>query len=344
MPLYALGSNSCHQLSLGHVNDVSTPSLTTLNLPPNEHPIKIVAGSNHTLLLTNTGTLYVTGANKYGQCLKPACDVVSGFVQVDGRWRDCAATWEGSIVVDENGLIWSCGRIKNHENLNGVSIEDESVTRRNIGKITGDEGMNRSKGNKSIHVTGGVQHFIAFGERGTYGYGDERKGRFGNTSHSETGSFKLSTANVIQATCGKDFTCLLSEDDKITLYTTSSKHNLLSIPTITNIKSVTSSWSTIALLHNSGQITSWGRSDRGQLPPSNLPAISRLSAGSEHFIALSQNQKVYTWGWNEHGNCGLSTLEDVTFVHEIPFAKEEIPMYVAAGCGSSWIWTGARST
>jgi len=300
-----------------------------------------VAGSNHTLLLTNTGTLYVTGANKYGQCLKPACDVISSFVQVDGRWRDCAATWEGSIVVDENGLIWSFGQIKYHENMNGVSIEDESMTRCNIGKITDDEGMN---GSKSIHLSGGVQHFIAFGECGTYGYGDGRKGQFGNISHSETSPFKLSTANVTQATCGKDFTCLLSKDDKITLYTTSSKHNLLSIATITSIKSVTSSWSTIALLHNSGEITSWGRSDRGQLPPSNLPSISQLSAGSEHFIALSQTQKVYTWGWNEHGNCGLSTLEDVTFLHEIPFPKEEIPMYVAAGCGTSWIWTQVRST
>ena len=143
----------------------------------------------------------------------------------------------------------------------------------------------------------------------------------------------------MQATCGKDFTCTLSENNEITVYTTSSKHDLQRSPSITNIKSIASSWSTISVLDNSGNITSWGRSDRGQYPPSNLPPISQLAAGSEHFIALSKSNKVYAWGWNEHGNCGVSTFEDVTFLNELTFPDGEIPTYVAAGCGTSWIWT-----
>lgn len=341
MPLYSLGSNSSYQLSLPHTQDVSSPSLTTLSLPPSEFPIKIVAGSNHILLLTNTGTLYVTGANKYGQCLRPVCDIIPGFVRVDGQWRDCAATWEGSVVVDEDGFIWSFGRIRGHENLVRVEFRGDMAIKNNSEENEERSGVGGLDERGSVSVVGGVQHFIVFGESGIYGYGDGRKGQFGNISNSDTNPVKIpATSNIIQATCGKEFTCLLSKDNEIILYTTSLKHNLHTIPTTnTTIKSLTSSWSTIALLHDTGKITTWGRSDHGQFPPSNLPEISQLSGGSEHFIALSKTNKVYTWGWNEHGNCGLETLEDVTFVHEITFPKGEIPMYVAAGCGTSWIWT-----
>ena len=337
MPLYALGSNSSYQLSLTHTNDVSSPSLTTLNLHSDEHPIKIVAGANHTLLLTNKGNLYATGANKCGQCLRPPCDTVPGFSLVAGRWKDCAATWEGSIGVREDGSIWTFGKIKNHTNLPGAKLVEETTSCGNFEDSRDIHLDGRNEGD--VYVVGGVQHFIAFGNGDAYGHGDARKGQFGDSPTTGTHPIKLATSNVLQAACGKDFTCLLSRDGNITVYTTTTKHNLQSIPHSNNIKSITSSWSTIAILHNSGKITSWGRSDRGQFPPSNLPPISQLAAGSEHFVALSHDNNVYTWGWNEHGNCGVSTLEDVTFVHELVFPLDEIPVYVAAGCGTSWIWT-----
>jgi protein ATS1 len=337
MPLYALGSNSSYQLSLIHANDVSSPSLTTLNLPSDEEPVKIVAGANHTLLLTSKGNLYATGANKYGQCLRPPCDAIVGFVLLDGQWKDCAATWEGSVGVREDGSIWSFGRIKNHTNLAGIKLVEETTTCSNFEDSRTIYLDGRSGGN--VHVVGGVQHFIAFGKGWAYGYGDARKGQFGDSTTTGTGPIKLPTSNVLQAACGKDFSCLLSQDNNIAVYTTTTKHNLHSVTLSNDFKSITSSWSTIAILHNSGKITSWGRSDRGQLPPSDLPPILQLAAGSEHFIALSHENKVYTWGWNEHGNCGLSTFEDVTFVHELVFPSDEKPVYVAAGCGTSWIWT-----
>jgi protein ATS1 len=333
MPLYALGSNSSYQLSLGHINDVSAPSLTTLRLPQDERPIKIVAGANHTLLLTNSGRLYTTGANKYGQCLRPPCDVIPGFTQVDGVWDDCAATWEGSIAIDKDGALWSFGSIKNHDNLCGIRIDHSIATE-------ADDGTNFGK-SKFKHVFGGVQHFIAIGDGEAFGYGEGRKGQLGAPTLSSK-AVKIPLNDVVQAACGKDFSCLLSAKESITVYTTSLKHNLRSIPTCTSIKSINASWSTIAILHDSGEITSWGRSDHSQLHPPNLPPISQLAAGSEHFVALASNNKVYSWGWNEHGNCGLETREDVTFINELRFPEDERPTYVAAGCGTSWVWTEAR--
>ena len=343
MPLYALGSNSSYQLSLSHTNDISTPSKTTLQLPPNEHPVKIVAGSNHTLLLTNLGALYSTGANKYGQCMRPACDVIPGFERLEGRWSDCAATWEGSIVVDLDGRVWSFGKIKDHENLKGIRPE-ELLANAELGvNVSGKEADSTTTEGKQWKVSSGVQHFVVYNDTIALGYGDSKKGQLGPYPTSHSSPILCPTPNpIFQITCGKDFTCILSRTSHLTIHTTSPKHPLIPTPSSlpSKIHSITSSWSTIGTLTSPGKVLSWGRSDHGQLPPTNLPHnITHLSAGSEHFIALSGTRAVYAWGWNEHGNCGVESRRDVTWLNELSFPSDETPMYVAAGCGTSWIWT-----
>jgi protein ATS1 len=319
MPLYALGSNAAYQLSLTHAEDVSTPSITTLCLPPGEFPITIVCGGNHTLLLSNKSSLYVTGSNKYGQCLKPACDVIQGFTKIEGIWQSVAATWEGSIVVDMDGRLWTFGKIKNCENLNGIKW--------NQGRLP------------LVSVQGGIQHFVVYDGHRATGFGDGRKGQLSESGGEKEHHFAIPSGKYMrEVTCGKDFTCILF-NDSISLYTSLTKHNLFPTPTCSNVASIKSSWSTIAVLHHNGTLTSWGRSDHGQLPPSNLPPLSQISGGSEHFIGLSLDKKVFAWGWNEHGNCGLDSREDIAFLHELYFPEGQVPKYVAAGCGTSWIWT-----
>lgn len=336
MPLYSLGSNSSFQLSLLHTEDVCTPSLTTLSLPPDESPVKIVAGSNHTLLLTNKGSLYASGANKYGQCLLPPCDVVHGFTRVEGIWWDCAATWEGSVAIREDETIWSFGNIRNHENLKGITVEA-------ILKKYGIRNSNAVDGNYpreivGCNVFGGVHHFIVLYSGEAVGFGDGKKGQFGTTTTNSNGT-KLPMHHIVQISCGKDFTCALSKSGDIAVYTTNAKYNLTSIPSIPHIKQITASWSTIAVLDHSGHVTSWGRSDHGQFPPANLRPLTSLASGSEHFLGLSSTGDVFAWGWNEHGNCGAENRNDITRVHRIDLPEGEKARYVAGGCGTSWIWT-----
>jgi protein ATS1 len=326
MPLYALGSNASHQLSFPHTDDIHTPAQTSLSLPPGSKPVKIVAGSNHTLLLTNEGAVYATGANHKGQCFVKGKDVLPGFERVGEvkRWRDVGATWEGSILIDSEGAIWSCGRIRNHENLDGKSFAE----------LVGGNGEGEVK------VAAGVQHFILFDDTVAIGFGDGSKRQFSTPASGD--GVKLPTSDIRQVTCGKEFTCILSSTGAVSIYTSSTKHSLHAIPPLPpKIISMASSWSTIVLLTEKGYLHAWGRHDRAQFPPPDLPPLSSLSAGSEHFLAISVG-KVFTWGWNEHGNCDLETLKDVNFVHEISVPANERAVYVAGGCGTSWIWTEAR--
>ncbi|KAJ5655160.1 hypothetical protein N7507_007110 [Penicillium longicatenatum] len=83
MNLFAFGSNGSGQLGLGHTEDVSTPTQCLFTAPfaasaenqgqnPVSHAkdkiVQIVAGGNHTLLLTRQGHVYATGYNLDGRC------------------------------------------------------------------------------------------------------------------------------------------------------------------------------------------------------------------------------------------------------------------------------------
>jgi protein ATS1 len=72
-----------------------------------------------------------------------------------------------------------------------------------------------------------------------------------------------------------------------------------------------------------------------------------FSCGSEHVLAIVELQgrrEVWGWGWNEHGNLGTGSLEDVKVPVKIwppstagSEAMSGIAVGVWAGCGTSWI-------
>ncbi|KAJ5890270.1 hypothetical protein N7504_011080 [Penicillium tannophilum] len=81
MNLFAFGSNGSGQLGLGHTEDVSTPTQclftpSTGYQDQDQGPVgqvkdeiaQIVAGGNHTLLLTRQGHVYAAGDNSDGRC------------------------------------------------------------------------------------------------------------------------------------------------------------------------------------------------------------------------------------------------------------------------------------
>ncbi|KAF7233148.1 hypothetical protein EG68_10971 [Paragonimus skrjabini miyazakii] len=95
-----------------------------------------------------------------------------------------------------------------------------------------------------------------------------------------------------------------------------------------------SGWSNVLALTDTGVVFTWGRSDLGQLGRPHLsdclsgsprtpefdPLPGRVSfgdddgsvtrivdirAGSEHCLAVDSDGNLWTWGWNEHGMCGV---------------------------------------
>ena len=109
---------------------------------------------------------------------------------------------------------------------------------------------------------------------------------------------------------------------------------------------IQASWNGVYILKNTGKIVAWGRSDKGRFPPRGLTGVKMIAVGSEHVIAVVEDdgwEKLVAWGWGEHGNCGdvegdraVVPLRDV----EIPGGegKKARIRCIGAGCATSWVW------
>ncbi|KAJ5915893.1 hypothetical protein N7454_010800 [Penicillium verhagenii] len=102
---------------------------------------------------------------------------------------------------------------------------------------------------------------------------------------------------------------------------------------------------TIDAAANQNSLFAWGRNDRGQLPPSDLPPLARLAVGSEHVLALLRDGSVAAFGWGEHGNCGPDTdphgnvagMYKVLSLPDAVYAAGRRVIGVGAGCATSWV-------
>ncbi|RDB28740.1 Secretion-regulating guanine nucleotide exchange factor [Hypsizygus marmoreus] len=90
-------------------------------------------------------------------------------------------------------------------------------------------------------------------------------------------------------------------------------------------------------------------------PSSNNGHVSAIACGTEHILALVSGPaevsgtSVWGWGWNEHGNLGTGTTDNVFVPVKIwPLAsKDETQashkaIAIWAGSGTSWIYATAR--
>ncbi|CAG2113663.1 unnamed protein product [Medioppia subpectinata] len=108
---YGWGQNSCGQLGIGSVEDMSTPQpIKILSLKLRIKPIQdISCGDNHSLALTSDGIVYSFGANDRRQCGHESGDIVctptkltikAKFVTIScGRKHSAALSCLGTVYV-----------------------------------------------------------------------------------------------------------------------------------------------------------------------------------------------------------------------------------------------------
>ncbi|KAI2637279.1 RCC1/BLIP-II [Xylaria nigripes] len=364
--LFALGSNGSGQLGLGHKEDVSVPKQVLLSQSPHDDPItQVAAGGNHTILVTASGKTYWSGDATSGCCGfirdEDKGDVPPIFRELRlsesadmGPVMYAACTWSATILVigDEHQQatrVYICG-----------AIEDE------VGEAAQTEGRARipvpisdfpPAGTAVASLATGFRHVIAVLDNGdVYGWGNGRKGQLGQLKDGTdpravvirpqkiTGiPFK-----VAKAACCQYTTCLIAEpgDGRI-MVLGADKWGLKSQAPreIPNWKTLTAGWGSIYIGKRDGMLVSWGRDDHGQLPPAGLPEISRIAAGSEHVVALTEAGNVLAWGWGEHGNCGPDTDEKFGNVKgrwNVLASLKNLPegssiIAIGAGCATTWI-------
>ena len=309
--LSAFGSNGSSQLGLQHAEDTSKPARSNALCASIK---QIAAGGNHSLVLSDDGTVASFGDNTHGQCVSHQHE--HDATKPNGsQGEDCigcvaqvSATWTASILLRGDGTMLACGEGLNGELGLGVGTTHAVQTRQVLDFPP--------SGISVVQIASCMAHTVAVLSNGeVFGWGKGRQGQLGSPAEIVWSPRRIEGLHfsVAKAVCGKDFTCLVGDKRSggmlVLGHRKSDRFSLLSSvpPAIPGWKDVAASWGSILVLKDNGELLGFGRNDHGQLPPPGLPPIEAIAAGSEHCIALTKAGKVLAWGWGEHGNCGVPT-------------------------------------
>ncbi|KAI9671250.1 MAG: hypothetical protein M1829_004657 [Trizodia sp. TS-e1964] len=347
--IFSLGSNGSGQLGIGHCEDASIPTLSTL--PENtvtDSPPKIAAGGNHTLALFPSGDIYAAGSNSDGRCgLTSNIHSSHTFYRIPLELKSTSkiklftATWEASILVTSDDKVFAFGA-----GTKGELGLGEKATASNEPRIV--LGF-PPPGTSIVDIASGLSHTIVVLSNGeVYGWGNGRKGQLGEPTAIIWSPRKVGGLDfhVVRAVCGREFTYLVGAPDQgVHVILGTDKWDLKSTapPSVPGWIDIGAAWGSIFVLQSNLSLMSWGRNDHGQLSPKTLPPIHKIAIGSEHAIAVTQDGDVIAWGWGEHGNCGPNTdLGDVNgrwnTLIPIEFKTcREFNIGIGAGCATSWL-------
>ena len=109
--IWSCGYNQFGQLGLGGTNDYSTFTQVTTNI--NNDVKQIACGYDHTIILKNDGSSWVTGGNVNGQLGLGDTTNRTTFTQVTTNINNdvaqIACGYRYTIILKNDGSIWACG-------------------------------------------------------------------------------------------------------------------------------------------------------------------------------------------------------------------------------------------
>ncbi|KAL9657443.1 hypothetical protein ABK040_016712 [Willaertia magna] len=118
--LYGCGKNDRGQLGLGHVSQTSEVVLIPFDVDrlKNSHIMQICCGYDHTVILTNSGMLFITGDNRDFQLGFPSKeDYVNTFTHVDTNFSKSKIVKVGAgdyhtVLLNKDGEVFVTGSNK----------------------------------------------------------------------------------------------------------------------------------------------------------------------------------------------------------------------------------------
>ncbi|KAJ2359631.1 alpha tubulin suppressor [Coemansia sp. RSA 2610] len=258
----------------------------------------------------------------------------------EGRIKQIACGWSHSLALMEDGKVFATGsndyRQISDGSTNGFLEWMPCPSVRNIPKVTA--------------IACGMRHSVAVSEDSSLVlWGANRHGQLGHESKSKKDPdpcpvhFSKMLPPIAMVAGGRNHTVVIAEDRKTVFVAGQDKFGQCGpsssetvMPTSTwrsfvlprPAKKLCSGWDSCAVLlepdkNAPNNVVMWGRADHGQLGRKMDVQFSRelvevplanvddLACGSNHAIAKTSDGSVYLWGWNEHGNAGDPSLQDV---------------------------------
>jgi len=340
---YAWGANSYGQLGLGLCHEQEDVP-TYLGAWPF---VRLSGGGGHTLAINYNGDLYACGSNRCGQ-LGVGHRVDSSTFSVTPMTKviDVSGGWDFSLLLREDGSVYGCGSNK-YLQLGQHCWDESSMWT----EIPGLENI--------IQISCGLRHAAAVDRDGrVFSWGSGTKGQLGRTLDGSKTALPQVIPNIdnaVSVSCGQYFTIVRSREGRLFGFGQNKfgeihegAETTVSTPVelpIRNVEAVSCGWSHVTALQE-GQIVSWGRNNYGQCcsgdfhPRHNLSQevnvrrssvkFVKVVSGSEHTLALDAEGRIHAWGWNEHGNCGNGSVDNLSEAAMIEFPKPVRDIFVGS--------------
>ncbi|KAJ7082519.1 regulator of chromosome condensation 1/beta-lactamase-inhibitor protein II [Mycena crocata] len=213
-------------------------------------------------------------------------------------------------------------------------------------------------------LASGQHHVVAIlktaGENLIVGWGTSRHGQLGNVDKPFISSPAIISRDdtIVSAALGHQHTVFLHASGSVSGLGSNKKRQLDGVEAAVHSRSIKCTWNGTYITNATGEILSAGNNANGQLGRDSLSAnlacvefpfttsthrLAKIACGSEHVLASfvvesTSTTEVWGWGWNEHGNLGVGTTDDVRLPVKIWSSESsQGQVKIWAGSGTSWI-------
>ncbi|MFC5468275.1 RCC1 domain-containing protein [Cohnella suwonensis] len=302
--------------ALGQLANYSTGGTSSMIDIP-EKVSQVAAGFDHSLALTENGTVYAWGDNTYGQVgIGSAKGIVSGPQKIEGLppIAEIGAGFRHSLALDREGRVWVWGN-----NIAGQLGTGDRVDLRKPTKI-GLPGQ-------AFSIAAGHRFSLATLDNGkVYGWGakceKDTKRSFAELmrliGQSATGISYYVDANADPSSSDTQEICEFQGFVAVSSLTP------IEIPELAGSTQIVAGFGHVLALQADGTVKSKGCNAYGQLgyptadivPAETIPGLKgivAIAASTRHSMALDRDGKVWAWGADNTGQLGknLGNLEGV---------------------------------
>ncbi|MFG1489099.1 hypothetical protein ABMA58_07590 [Oceanospirillum sp. HFRX-1_2] len=291
---WSWGKTEFGQLGLGETSETEIKAPTKISSV--NDVVSVDRGYNHSLMLTQSGTVYAFGKNDKGQLgtgtvtttdddqnksMPTAVAGLSDIIQI-------AAGANTSYALDSNGTLWGWG--SNTKGELGITSTENQSTPVQI-PVPSNVAM----------LAAGQYHALALTRSGElYGWGLN------------------SSSQVYGLDDG-------SEDDNVL--------NPRKLDWFDDVRFVWANGNMSFLARSDGKVYPWGQNSLGGLgvisadknvlyPSAAMPGLSSVTSmgvGALHGIALREDGQVFSWGWSFEGSLGVDGVENA-WSQSVPLA------------------------
>lgn len=307
--------------------------------------VSLGAGNEHSIFVTKSGKMYVSGYNDNGQCgvgttqTVRSPTILSSLTGEDVIQAHAYNGCEHTLAVTRDGKLFSFGY--NYRGQLGLGTTSSESIPRAIKSLFS---------RKVVYAACSYHHSVVMCSDGTlFSFGRNDCGQLGHGDTLDKKSPQIITTapkSVCSISCGQFFTTLVTASGS--LYVCGKNdYGQLGFESAENIKSFTKLtgsyevenarqvccgyYHTLVLSHN-GLVVGFGRNDYGQLGIGNTQLrvygcniinglrdknVISISAGCYHSIAATLNGMLYVFGRNNHGQLGSGDLEERHSPHPV---------------------------